>query len=193
MGAWTGRRPAGSPPTLHSHQFGCWVHLDDTVDLAVWVGVVLAGILLLAVHVYGCDAKVAAFRRGQGNLAAAVFVSVQLRRSHPALLQPLLDVSAEVLVVRISRPILGVQPCLQIFAWCSFSQGEGWQKVSPLFWMGIFAEGVCASRGREGRRYQHTNLELQQRTGNISGLISLLSGRPRDRALQLCRLWKHPC
>ena len=116
MRARTGRRPPGALPPLHPLQLGRRVHLHDAVDLAVGMRVVLASILLLAVHEDGRDAKVARLGRGIGDAAAAVLGSVELGLGDPAFLQALSDVGAELLVVGVSRPVVLVELGLKIFA-----------------------------------------------------------------------------
>ena len=48
------------------------------VSVPIRMGVVLAGERLLRVHVHDCNAEVAGFRAGQGELAAAVFAAFEL-------------------------------------------------------------------------------------------------------------------
>ena len=72
-GTWRG--PASTLPSLHAFEFGGLIELDDTVDLAVRVLVILARVFLLAVHVHGGDAQVLGIFVGQCHLAASVFGS----------------------------------------------------------------------------------------------------------------------
>jgi hypothetical protein len=62
------------------------------------VFVILALEFLLAVHVHGCDAKIACLGSGKRNLASFVVGTRDFRLSNPALSEPLLDVCAEVLI-----------------------------------------------------------------------------------------------
>ena len=47
----TRTRPARTLPPLHTLQLSSLVYLDDTIDLAIWMFVVLPGVLLLGLHV----------------------------------------------------------------------------------------------------------------------------------------------
>jgi hypothetical protein len=130
--SWT--RPASSLPALHAFELCCIVELDDAVDLAIRVLVVLAGVFLLAVHPDGGDAQVLGVVVGQGDLGATIFgtggiVSVRRRgwRSlgdgpvhldggYPSfiLFDCSADVRAEILVVFVAWAIVLVQVRLEL-------------------------------------------------------------------------------
>lgn len=83
------RRPSSSPPSVHALQLGRLVDLDDAVDLAVGVRVVLAREDVLALHVHGGDAEEARLRTRHRYLAAPVHAPVaQLRLGDPSLREP---------------------------------------------------------------------------------------------------------
>lgn len=64
--------PSSTLPALHALELGGVVQLNDAVDLAVRVLVVLARVHLLALHVHRRDAEVSGRVARQGDLAAAV-------------------------------------------------------------------------------------------------------------------------
>jgi len=51
MSSRTGRRPASALPALHSFQFGSIFKLNNAVDLAIWMSMVLATVFFLC----GCQ------------------------------------------------------------------------------------------------------------------------------------------
>lgn len=58
MRSWAWGCPSSALPTLHALKFSCAViYLYYTVDLAVWVGMVLSRKLFYAIHEYCCDAE----------------------------------------------------------------------------------------------------------------------------------------
>ena len=73
------RGPAGTLPALHALELCRLIELDDTVDLAVRVLMILARVFLLTVHVNGGDTQVLGVVVGQSDLAASVFRSVVTR------------------------------------------------------------------------------------------------------------------
>ena len=62
MCACTWRCPSRSLPTLHTLQLRRLVQLHHAINLPVRVRMVLAGVFLLAVHVYRSDAQIAGLR-----------------------------------------------------------------------------------------------------------------------------------
>lgn len=58
MSPWTRGGPTGALPALHTFELCGLVELDDTVDLAVGMLMILPRVFFLAVHVHGGDAQV---------------------------------------------------------------------------------------------------------------------------------------
>lgn len=68
----TRRRPSSALPALHALQLRRLVQLDNAIDLAIWMLVVLAQVFVLAFHVHRRDAQVLGIIIRQSNLAASV-------------------------------------------------------------------------------------------------------------------------
>lgn len=120
MCAGSRTRPAGALPALHALQLRLArpVEQDHAVDLAVRMGVVLAAVLLLALHVHGRDGDEVALGRRRRDATPSVLGPVQLRLRHPAVLQALQDRGPEGLVVRCAWPVRAVQSRLEFVARC---------------------------------------------------------------------------
>jgi hypothetical protein len=116
-----GSRPRACPPIalppVHAHQLCCRIKSHDAVDLSIGVGVVLPRVIPYAIHIHGCDAEVMRLRTGQRDLASSVFAAIDLSLGHPAFLQSLSYIIAEVLIVRVTRAVLRIQFFLQFLSW----------------------------------------------------------------------------
>ncbi len=58
VGARTRRGPTRALPALHSLQLRCLVKLNDAIDLAIRMFVVLSGVLLLRLHVHSGQGEI---------------------------------------------------------------------------------------------------------------------------------------
>jgi hypothetical protein len=76
MCTWPRRCPTRPLPALHAFELRSVIDLDDTIDLTVWVGVVLSSEDLLAVNKDGCDAAESCFGGGDGDLATAILAAI---------------------------------------------------------------------------------------------------------------------
>ena len=72
MSTRTRAGPASSLPPLHTLQLGCPIELHHTVDLAIWMLVVLSRVLLLTLHVDRSNTKELGLRTGERDLGAPV-------------------------------------------------------------------------------------------------------------------------
>ena len=123
MRSWSRRGPASCLPPLHPLQFGRLINLYHAIDLTVWMSMVLARILLFAVHVDSRDAEEAALRCWQRNPPPAVLRSIEFGLRNPALVESLPDQATEVVVVGVTWAVVLVQSGFQDMAWCS-AMGE---------------------------------------------------------------------
>jgi hypothetical protein len=113
------RCPAGPLPAAHAHQLCRWSQLNNTINLAVGMAVVLPAINFVTLHVDSGNAEIAIRIYRKGNLATAIFRAVNLISGHPTFVvcNTLPNQAAEILIVRVPGPILAIQPLLKIPAW----------------------------------------------------------------------------
>jgi len=118
----TRARPPLAHPPVQTSQLRALVDWDDAVDLAIWVRVVLALEVLLAVHGGHIDSchRAEACRLGRrGDAGAAVAGPVDGDVGDPALVQPGLDEAGECVVVRGAWAVGFVEVVLEGLAWCA--------------------------------------------------------------------------
>ena len=118
MGPCAWARPSGALPFAHAFQLGSLVNLDNAVDLAVWMSVILSGVYLLRLHPHGRDAEELGALGGIEHSGASVGLAVQLAVCYPPFIEALTDVGAEVLVVGIAGPVMLVEMIFEQLAWC---------------------------------------------------------------------------
>ena len=95
--------------------------MDNTIDLAVWMLVVLARVLFFAIHIDGSDTHISGLGAGQCYLRATVFRTIHLDRRTPALvvLDALAHVFAEIFVEWIAGTIVLVEMFFKFVARCT--------------------------------------------------------------------------
>lgn len=76
MRTWPRCSPTSGLPSLHPLQLCRLVDLHNTIDLSIGMSMILAYVLLLAIHEHGCDAEVSRLGGGQHDLATTVFTAV---------------------------------------------------------------------------------------------------------------------
>lgn len=84
MRSRTGTGPSSSLPALHSLQLGGIVELHHTIDLSVWMLMILAWVLLLTIHVDCHDTEVMGFWFRQTDFWSAIFGAVHFDCRDPA-------------------------------------------------------------------------------------------------------------
>jgi hypothetical protein len=103
-------RPAFPLPAIHAHQLRAGRQLDDAVNLAIWMLMILAAVFFDALHVHSGDAEEAVLLARPRNLGAAVFGPIEGVGGYPSLVigEPALDERAEAIVVAVAAAVVGV-------------------------------------------------------------------------------------
>lgn len=111
-------RPAFPLPAIHAHQLRARRQLDDAVNLAIGMLMVLAAVLFDALHVHRGDAEEAVLLARPRNLGATVLGPVDGLGGNPALVvcERALDERADAVVVAVAAAVVGVQTSLEVFA-----------------------------------------------------------------------------
>lgn len=145
-------RPTFPLPAIHAHQLRAGRQLDDAVNLAIGMLMVLAAVKVDALHIHRGDAKEAVLLARPRNLGAAVLGPVEGLGGNPALVvgERALDQRAEAVVVAVAAAIVSIQTVLEVF-----SGGTG-GKVSVCEVEGMssyrFSTSAKNSRARSMRR-----------------------------------------
>lgn len=114
-------RPTFPLPAIHAHQLRARCQLDDTVNLAIGMLMVLAAVLFDALHVHRGDAKKAILLARPCDFRAAILRPVELVCSNPSLVvgECALDERAEAVVISVTAAVFGVQTGLEVFSGCA--------------------------------------------------------------------------
>jgi hypothetical protein len=121
MSSWPRAGPSSTLPTAHSFELRRVINLHNAIDLAIWMLMVLASILLLAVHEDGGDAEISCFMFGQAHSRSSIFPTVHFDVSTPSFIpcDALSNVFAEVFVIWVSRTIMAIQIFFEVLPRCS--------------------------------------------------------------------------
>lgn len=111
MSSWPRAGPSSALPAAHSFELRRVINLYNAVDLAIWMLMVLASILLLAIHENGSDAEISCFIFGQAHSRSSILLTVHFNISTPSfiLFDTLSNEFAEVLVIWVPRTIIAIQ------------------------------------------------------------------------------------